>query len=505
MSESRREMTLRVLHLEDNPDDAFLVKRFLDQPRDPLIEVEQVDRLGVALKRLEQGGIDLVISDLKLPDSNGLKSLLSLRAQAPHMPIILLTGTFEETQTALEAIQRGAQDYLLKSEMTATLLMRSIRYAIERKHSEEALQEKETTLRAAHEQLKHLSAVKDQFLAHVSHELRTPLAGIKEGISLLRDGTLGSVNARQAEFLALVDSSVDRLAGLIGNMLDLSKIEAGRLYLRRKSVSPRPLIEEVLAGYKGLAGRRTLRVQGGNVPDVFADPDRIIQVVTNLLSNAMKFTREEGIIEMTLRKQDGAVTVSVKDDGVGIAKEDLPKLFQKFSQVGEGKMRKGGTGLGLALCKELVGLHGGTIDVVSEWGKGATFSFTLPRYTPQRALEESFKEVVRGSEASKKETVAMIVMDVNPLLEGSSSPEDRAHRLSQIVELVQQNVHGDDVALSIEPARVVIVAVTDREGARSIVGRMQQCFKVPVNVGIALYPADGPDAHSLLTKAACIR
>ena len=259
----------------------------------------------------------------------------------------------------------------------------------ERKEAEAARLHSQEELRSANKRLVELSRIKDDFIAKVSHDLRTPLTAIKEGISLTLEGALGQVNDEQRDFLAMVDRNLERLTELIGNMLDLSKVEAGRLAMAPTRVALRPLIDTTINSYKAMTGRRTVTVECAGVPEVFADPNRLLQVLGNLLSNAVKFTREDGRISFAAETRNGQVAVSVRDDGEGIAKDDLPKLFQKFSQVGSESSKLKGTGLGLVLCKELVEMHQGTISVSSEPGAGTAFTFTLPMYTPEVAEEPS--------------------------------------------------------------------------------------------------------------------
>lgn len=238
----------------------------------------------------------------------------------------------------------------------------------------------EEALRIANARLAELVALKDEFVASVSHELRTPLTAIKEGVSLIIDRVVGPLNEEQEDFLKTIDESVNRLNELINNLLDLSKIEAGRFRLFRQRTSLPKVIDTLLASYKTISGHRTVQTVAQDVPDVFADSDRLLQILGNLFSNAIKFTQDNGTIIISAQKKEGYVAVSVEDNGVGIAKEDVPKLFKKFSQVG--KKQAQGTGLGLSLVKQLVEMHQGTIFVTSKPGKGACFTFTLPIYVP---------------------------------------------------------------------------------------------------------------------------
>lgn len=238
----------------------------------------------------------------------------------------------------------------------------------------------------ANKRLAELVSLKDEFVASVSHELRTPLTAIKEGISLVLDRVVGPLNEEQQDFLGTIDESVDRLTTLINNLLDLSKIEAGRFRLSRTRVKLQQAVDTLLAVYKMIAGHRTIRTDVASVPDVLADPDRLLQILGNLFSNAVKFTEDNGTVTISARQEDKSVVISVEDDGIGIAQEDLPKLFTKFSQVGGHQAQ--GTGLGLALVKQLVEMHQGSIFVTSKPGRGSRFRFTLPVYVPHIQIRE---------------------------------------------------------------------------------------------------------------------
>ena len=363
--------------------------------------------------------------------------------------------------------------------------------------------------------LEELSTLKDQFVANVSHELRTPLTAIKEGISLFLDRMLGPLNEEQLDFLTAIDENADQLTELINNLLDLSKIEAGRIHLVRRKVSVNDLIKRALQNHRTATVKRTLKTNLASVSDVLADPNRILQVLGNLFSNAIKFTNEGGTIHISFEEQDGHVVVSVEDDGIGIAKDDLPKLFQKFSQVGEGEKRPRGTGLGLAFSKELVELHHGKIFVTSEPGKGSKFTFTLPIYTSQLNLEESFKDQIEIAKRSQQETIAQVVVDGKPfikhLTEGNWANQEECFETA--MEFIRKRVHLSDSVLFVEPHWVVILAATPREGTQSIIARLRSALRewaltmvdktaaISLNFGTAIYPVDGADIQTLFAKA----
>lgn len=223
--------------------------------------------------------------------------------------------------------------------------------------------------------------VKSEFTSTVSHELRTPLAAIKEGIAIVSDGTAGGLNNEQKEFLDIAKRNVDRLARLINNILGFQKLEAGKATFSFEHEDVNEAVKEAVSTMASLADQKGLYLKfepAKELPKIKFDRDKISQVLTNLISNAIKFTDNGGVIIKT-DKGDNFVKVSVADTGPGIKKEDIPKLFRQFSQLEDGIKRKtGGTGLGLAISKEIIEKHKGKIWVDCEYGKGSTFSFSLP-------------------------------------------------------------------------------------------------------------------------------
>jgi signal transduction histidine kinase len=237
-------------------------------------------------------------------------------------------------------------------------------------------------LRTANERLQELDKMKDEFVSHVSHELRTPLTSIRSFSEILQDHPELDV-ATRGRYLSVIVHEAERLTRLINQVLDLSKIEAGRAEWRMGEVNPREVIEHAVAATSGLFAEKaaTLEVElADDVPRVFADRDRLVQVAINLLSNAAKFCADTGgRVAISLRALPDHVRVDVRDDGPGIAPKDQVVIFEKFRQVGDTLTAKPrGTGLGLAISREIIQHFGGRVWVESEPGKGATFSFTIP-------------------------------------------------------------------------------------------------------------------------------
>jgi signal transduction histidine kinase len=231
-------------------------------------------------------------------------------------------------------------------------------------------------------QLEVASRHKSEFLANMSHELRTPLNAIIGFTDVMLQEMFGALNAKQKEYLEDVRGSGTHLLTLINDILDLSKIEAGRVELELGEFSFAEAIENALTLVRERAARHGITLAADVSPDVghvTADERKVKQIVVNLLSNAVKFTPEGGWVGITARCHDDHVEVAVRDTGIGIAPEDQDRVFEEFQQVGKDPDRsREGTGLGLTLAKRFVELHGGRIWVQSEVGKGSTFTFTIP-------------------------------------------------------------------------------------------------------------------------------
>jgi signal transduction histidine kinase len=222
---------------------------------------------------------------------------------------------------------------------------------------------------------------KSEFLANMSHELRTPLNAIIGFSEVLSERMFGDLNEKQEEYLKDIHASGTHLLSLINDILDLSKIEAGRMELELTDFHLPTALDNALILVRERAGRRSITLQMSvdeRLGEVRADERKIRQVVLNLLSNAIKFTPEGGRIEVGALPRDGSVEVSVTDTGVGIAPEDQEAVFEEFRQVGTAERKAEGTGLGLTLCRKFVELHGGRIRVTSQVGVGSTFTFTIP-------------------------------------------------------------------------------------------------------------------------------
>lgn len=233
----------------------------------------------------------------------------------------------------------------------------------------------------------------------VSHELRVPLTSIKESIAIVLDGVAGKITKEQENCLDIAKRNIDRLNRLINDLLDFHKLEAGRMNFNMQDNNANEIANEVYDTMLPAAKEKGINLIleiNSNLPRTSFDKDKITQVLSNLVNNAIKFTKQGRIIIATSRKED-AIQISVSDTGCGIKKEDLPKLFHEFEQletVGIEKVH--GTGLGLAISKEIVTKHNGEIWVESEAGKGSTFFFTLPTQELDIAKDKELEAQIAG-------------------------------------------------------------------------------------------------------------
>lgn len=362
---------IRALLVEDNPGDARLIREMVREARGGRVQVAHAERLASAIERLAdpEAVLEVVLLDLSLPDSQGFETFTRLRAAAPLVPIVVLSGLDDET-VALRAVQAGAQDYLVKGHVDGDTLVRALRYAIERKRLEEAQ-------RAVERQ-------KDEFVSSVSHDLRTPIAAIKASVGVLLAAPPAGLSPPQQRLLTNVGLAADELARLVEDLLDTSRIQAGRVELFRTTVDLRDLARRAARSVEPLAQARRqtleLALPAEPVP-AQVDAERVVRVLVNLLGNANKHGRAGGRIRLALERADGLTArLSVADDGPGIAPEEAERIFQRFYRAPAGGDKPRGTGLGLAIVRALVELHGGRVwaEPRDPEGRGATFVVSLP-------------------------------------------------------------------------------------------------------------------------------
>jgi|HubBroStandDraft_1064217.scaffolds.fasta_scaffold00130_21 sigma-B regulation protein RsbU (phosphoserine phosphatase) len=394
-----------VLLIEDNPGDADLVRLRLVESKSE-VHVNCVPRLSDGLACLDAETPTLVLLDLNLPDSHGAETFRSIMRKAPNVPIVILSGQDDEAM-AMKAVHQGVQDYLVKGDITSKQLERALRYAVERQGLQRAL---ETTRK---QQLE----FKDQFLSHVSHELRTPLTCIHQYVTILLDGLAGPMAPDQTGHLKTVLKSVNQLHAMIRDLLEATRADSGKLRVEPRCIDIGDLIRQAIAMMRPTANEKHVGLEVGPdqaIPLVYADPDRALEVLINLIDNAIKFTPPDGsvVVKASLVETDPtSVYLSVSDSGRGIPTESLPMVFERLYQDPDAvDGNRAGLGLGLYIAKEIVTLHGGRMWVASEPGNGSTFSFTLPLYSLAKLLAP-----VITHHGHLREAIVLVRVELTPL------------------------------------------------------------------------------------------
>jgi signal transduction histidine kinase len=308
-------------------------------------------------------------------DPRSAKLLKALEGDGLHGLLVVPLEAKEELLGVVCYLYRGATTLSDSQQKTLTSLAGQLALVIKNIQSNEEL-------RRFNQELTHLDQLKSDFMATMSHELRTPLTSIIGYSDMLISGITGDLNEKQQTFVESILRSGESLLNLINDVLDLTKIESGRLELNREPVDLRAALLSVLPVIKPRAADKHIKISTflpTDLPPVDADPGKLNQILLNLLTNGIKYSHENGSVSVEARPSDGMVEIWVNDTGIGIAKEDQEKVFQRFTQIDSSATRsQGGTGLGLAITKELVELHDGAIRLQSKLGKGSSFVFTMP-------------------------------------------------------------------------------------------------------------------------------
>jgi len=354
------------------------------------VAVDTCDSAPSALRQINATDYDAIVADIKMPGMDGLALLAEIRALRPETPTLLITGHGHDDLAVL-ALRGGAYDFIQKP-IEREYFLASLRRAIEARENRRHLHEQqeilewharelESVVEQRTHQLREANRLKDQFLATLSHELRSPLGAIRMWSSLLRSGKLDA--QRTVRALDGIERSAILQEQLVEDLLDVSRIAAGKLVLDLRPVNPKPLVEAALEAIRGAAEAKQVRLEAQfefSEGQVRGDPIRLQQVVWNLLSNAVKFSAQGGHVVVRLAGVDEQVVIAVQDEGEGIAPEFLPHVFERFWQADATRTRAhGGLGLGLAIVRELVHLHGGSVEAASEGkGRGTTLTVRLP-------------------------------------------------------------------------------------------------------------------------------
>ncbi len=362
---------LRILLVEDLRSEAVLIETTLTQIAIHAYKVTKARTIAEALPLLEAQTFDVVLLDLGLPDATGLSGLHAIQVAAPRVPVIILTG-YEDRDMEMQALEAGAQDYLVKDRAGLPALNRSMRHAIQRKGVEN---------------------MKTEFISIISHELRTPLTSLHGALGLISGPLADGLPPQVLNLIEIANRNSERLMGLVNEILDTDQIDSGQAEFDLRPEALAPMMKCALDASQAFAERYNVTYRLDPMPAglvVQADAGRLVQVLGNLLSNAAKFSPEGGDVRIRAVSIGDRIRVSVADRGVGIRHEFRDRIFRKFSQSDTAITRRvGGIGLGLYVARQLIERMDGRIGFDSEPGQGATFWVELPAATAEHQREAS--------------------------------------------------------------------------------------------------------------------
>lgn len=381
---------LRVLIVDNNLQDHELYSFLLNNNTEHEYKLTHATTAEAGLAELDQGGHDCVLIEYNLPDSSGIDLITSINQTAQaSVPIIMVTGMGSEL-IAADALRAGACDYIQKKFLSRSSLIRAIGNAINKHQLTQAIQLQTHQIETSNKNLRRKNEEIQRFYQTVSHELKTPLTSIQEAASILLDGVLGSMNDEQKEFVSMIHESCIQMTYEVNDLIDITRLETGKYRIQSEPFDVREIVRSVVNAMTIAAVNKNIRIStrvDDEIQDVYADPKRCNQVLTNLVHNAIKFTQEGGEISVMVKSSSSVcnmIEISVMDNGRGIDKERLDLVFDRLYQtethstLGYDSSDSGGLGLGLSIARQLVELQGGTISVTSEPGMGSEFVFSLP-------------------------------------------------------------------------------------------------------------------------------
>ena len=537
---------ISVLLAEDNEDHALLAKRALESSGDDIDVSFAIDG-EEALKALKRRSFSMILSDYRLPRRSGLDLLKDLKRIGADIPLVIITSQGNE-KVAVEAMREGAYDYIVKDQGYLDVLPHVVRRTMERYRSkkfkeslDEALRREKETLEQTNLALKKLDRLKSDLVSNVSHELRTPLISIKNAIEIVLVGKAGPVTEDQDRFLRLADRNLDRLSNLINDLLDLAKIESGKMSYDYTHVDLETTFQSAVASIQPLADKKSITMTTeipADLPPLHADEAKIEQIMINLLGNAIKFSDKGGDVSISasaipagevqdmaggmqgdeLAPADSWIKVTVGDRGRGIAEEDLAHIFEKFAPIRRQPVsNEEGSGLGLSIARYLVEGHWGRIWAESKLGEGSRFHFAIPLLNDEQLFTAELKrEIVRARELLTPLFIVGISVGDIALPDGASKMSAWRDVMGTIEAVFRRTFHkltdkawvdassGSVFATLHSASKIDIMdSITELKSALShrevlIDGNP---VEVTIEVGVASYPEDGLSVEELIANA----
>ncbi len=470
---------LTCLAVDDDAGDAEILRRHLAEVSRDGVEFIHATSIDAAQAELLRPGVELIIVDNNLGAESGQDLIKAIRASGDLRPIIVLSGHGDES-VAAAAMRAGADDYLAKCDLDTANIRRAIdnsraqfvrrKMVAKNRQLLEELQLAKARLEGQNRHLAKMYEAAHQFVDHVSHEFRTPLTVIREFASIINDGLAGDTTREQREYAEIIIGRVGDLANLIDDMLDISKLEAGMLGIRRQDCRVEEIIERVreMLTLRAASSRAQLTISvPPDIPPVYCDPEKAGRVLINLVTNALKFSGDEGRIGVAVRADAaaGEAIIDVTDNGPGIAPETVKSLFQRFRQVA-GTARAGikGFGLGLSIAKELAQLNLGELSVTSQVGQGSTFSFSVPYASRRELIARYLARAKTLCEDASTVTMLEVACDRNA----------SAKSLDAIARLAEKWTRRSDLLLRVRPHCWLLVVTGNATDAGAIIARLEQ-------------------------------
>jgi two-component system, sensor histidine kinase and response regulator len=361
-------------------DDALVLSILSSLLSESHYEIETAENGIQALATLDDS-FDLLLSDLEMPEMGGLELLESLRKSKNNIPVVILTGN-QEISVALNALKLGANDYVIKDENITETVLTAVANSLERKMLLDQNSRLIENLMKAKDDAEKANKAKSDFLAKMSHDLKTPLNAILGYTELMIIDPDEPLDEGSVDSLNQIFKAGNHLLELINDILDLSAIEAGKLKVVIEKIDVISIIQESLVLIRPSAGKHSIKIldetKDMNPLLVLADSLRLKQVLLNLLSNGIKYNSIKGTLTIGLTGEEDRVRINVRDTGPGIPQEKMKTLFEKFNRLGAEKTTIEGTGIGLNICRNLIDLMNGSLNVESEMGKGSCFSISVP-------------------------------------------------------------------------------------------------------------------------------
>ncbi len=512
-----------ILVVDDSADDRDLIRHLLRKQRSEYIVIAEATG-EAGLERVRRERPDCLLLDYYLPDMDGREFLDALRAAgggwAQPVPIVLLTGQ-DRDEIAAEVLTRGAQDYLVKDALTGQALVRAVENAIEKFHIHHELQEQRAAaelrnhklevlreeLQAGLAELADAQQARDRFLAIMSHEMRTPLNAILGYTELLELELEGELTDGQRAQLERIRLGGRHLLDLINDVLDLARADARKLEMDIRPVDLRAVLEEVVALLESQAATKGIRLEVEDrervLPHVQADLQRLRQILTNLIGNAIKFTERGSVVVRCEASAGGEVRVRISDTGIGMEPEIIPLIFDEFYQAKDELTReKGGSGLGLAISRRLARLMGGDVEASSVPGEGSVFTVILRQAEGGSELREDDVERHAArmkdhhappARPSRTGVPVVAFADSEPLL------AELQRQVHPGVRLVWTNDPDEVSALAVrEGAVLVVLDISSERGAAWRAAQALQARPELAHAAILLLPSmpaavgDGP-------------